>query len=231
MADIKVVERPAEQPEVVDRARDFWSLYKRPIITGAAVLGLLLGAFLGYKYFFQKPNEQKGAEAMFKAQQYFAQDSFRLALNGDGLNPGFMKIISSYGGTKAGVLARFYAGVSFLQTGDAVNAIKQLKEFNTDSRSVQARAYKLLADAYAETGKNGEALEHYKKAARHFEDDDQNASEALFMGAYFAARVMNNKEEAITLFRELKQKFPRTQYGFEADKYLAQLGVYDTTNK
>jgi predicted negative regulator of RcsB-dependent stress response len=231
MAEIKVVERRTAEPEAIDRARDFWSLYGRYIIIAAVVLGLLVGGYFAYKYLIEKPKEQKGAEAIFKAQQYYGLDSFRLALNGDGLNPGFLKIISNYGGTKSGELARFYAGASYLQMGDPTNAIKQLNDFSTDSKPVQARAYKLLADAYAETGKNGEALEQYKKAARTFEDDDQNASEYLFMAGFFAARVMNNKNEAITLFKELKEKFPRTQYGFEADKYLAQLGVYDLNKK
>lgn len=232
MADIKVVERRrTEQPEVMERAIDFWSQYNRPIIIGLSALILIVGGWLAYKYLYQNPKEQKAADVIFKAQQYYGVDSFRLALNGDGLNPGFLKISSNYDGTKAGELAHFYAGASYLQLGDAANAIKHLKDFSADSKPVQARAYKLLADAYAETGKNGDALNYYKKAAHAFEEDDQNASEYLFMAGYFAARVMNNKSEAIDLFKELKTKFPRTQYGFDADKYLAQLGVYDVDKK
>ena len=53
-----------------------------------------------------------------------------------------------------------------------------------------------------------------------------NSSEYLFTAAYFADRVANNKKEAIELFKELKEKYPRTEKGFEADKFLAQLGVY-----
>jgi hypothetical protein len=48
------------------------------------------------------------------------------------------------------------------------------------------------------------------------------------MAAYLADRVLNNKSEAINLYKELKKNYPRTQYGFEADKYLAQAGVYNT---
>jgi len=231
MAEIKVAERRAGQPEVVERARDFWGQYSRPITIALTVLILVVGGYLAFKFLVQKPKEQKAAEAIFKAQQYYSLDSFKLALNGDGLNPGFLKIISNYRGTKAGNLAHFYAGASYLQSGDPANAIKQLKEFSTDSKPIQARSYKLLADAYAETGKNSDALDNYKKAAHVFEDDDQNASEYLFMAGFFATRVMNNKQEAISLFKELKEKFPRTQYGFDADKYLAQLGIYDTEKK
>jgi len=168
---------------------------------------------------------------MGKAEEYYRMDSLQLALNGDGMNPGLLKVISEYGGTKAGNLARFYAGTIYLNLGDNAAAAKQLDEFETDSKPIQARAYKLLADAYAGLGKNGEALAHYKKAAEHFEEDTQNASQYLFMAAYFADRVMNNKKEAIELFKELKEEYPTTQYGFEADKYLAQLGVYNTDKK
>jgi hypothetical protein len=47
------------------------------------------------------------------------------------------------------------------------------------------------------------------------------------MAAYFADRVVKNREQAIELFKELKNKYPRTERGFEADKYLGQLGVYN----
>jgi hypothetical protein len=38
---------------------------------------------------------------------------------------------------------------------------------------------------------------------------------------------MKNPKEAIDLYKELKQKFPRSQQAFDADNYLAQLGVYN----
>lgn len=231
MAETTQVERRTENPEVVERARDFWTRYSKPIMTALLALLLLIGGYLAYKFLIQRPNEQKAAEAMFKAEDYYRADSLRAALNGDGVNPGFLKIISSYGGTKAGNLARFYAGSAYLQLGDNANAVKHLDDFETDSRQVQARAYKLLADAYAGQGKNGDALESYKKAARHYEDDEQASSEYLFLAAYFADRVAKKQKEAIDLFKELKRKYPRTQYGFEAEKYLAQLGVYTDDQK
>ncbi len=52
-------------------------------------------------------------------------------------------------------------------------------------------------------------------------------AEALFLAAYLADRVMKNQKEAIALYKELKEKYPKTQQGFEADNYLAQLGVYN----
>jgi hypothetical protein len=45
MAEIKVVERRAEQPEVVDRALDFWSRYGRIILIAHTALVVLIGAY------------------------------------------------------------------------------------------------------------------------------------------------------------------------------------------
>ena len=52
-------------------------------------------------------------------------------------------------------------------------------------------------------------------------------AEALFLAAYLSQKVLNDTKGAIALFTELKQKYPRTTQGFDADNYLAQLGVYN----
>jgi predicted negative regulator of RcsB-dependent stress response len=226
MAETKHVER-THNPEVMDRARNFWDRNNRTItIVGLAFI-LIVGGYLAYKKFIKEPNEVKASEAIFKAEDYYRADSLNLALNGDGINPGFLKIISQYGGTKAGNLAHFYAGSIYLQMGDAAKAQKHLADFESEAKQIQARAYKLLGDAYAEQGKNNDALNNYKKAAHHFEKDETNASEYLFTAAYFADRVVKDQKQAVELFKELKEKYSKTEKGFEADKYLGQLGVYN----
>ena len=45
--------------------------------------------------------------------------------------------------------------------------------------------------------------------------------------AYLADRVMKNQQEAINLYKEIKEKFPKSQQAFDADKYLAQNGIYN----
>lgn len=212
--------------EVVDRAKDFWTRYSRPLMVVSTVIILGAAGYFGYKYLVQEPNEKKSVEAVFKAEEYYRMDSLNLALNGDGVNSGFLKVIDKYGGTKAGNLAHFYAGDIYLKLGDYANAVKHLEDFDTDSKMIQARSYKLTADAYAGLNKNEDALKLYKKAAYHFDEDNVNSPDYLFLAAYYAHKVMNNSKEAIELYKDLKQKYPQSQQGFEADKYLAQLGVY-----
>jgi len=221
---------------VVERAKDFWTKYNKPVMIVCAVIILVAGGYLGYKKFYKEPNEEKASDALFKAEGYQRSaltspkpDSLiKLALNGDGANAGFLRVISKYKGTDAANIAKLYAGECYLILNDNANAVKYLKDFSTSSKYFQARGDKLLGDAYADLGKNKDALDSYKKAANEFKEDEDNSSEALFLAAYLAQTKMNDSKEAIELFKELKEKFPNTQRGSEADKYLARLGVYNT---
>jgi predicted negative regulator of RcsB-dependent stress response len=228
MAEVKQVRHKADGDLVVDRAKDFWSNYGRIVMIAGGALILLVGGWFAYQNFIKAPKETKASEALWKAEDYFGKDSLKQALSGDGQAAGFEKVISQYGGTESGNLANFYAGVVALKSGDNNKAIKYLKDFSTDSKLIQARAYKLLGDAYANNGNNSEALSNYKKASKEFEKDVQSSAEYLFTAAFFADRVLNDKKQAIELYTELKKKYPNTQFGFEADKYLAQAGVLKT---
>jgi hypothetical protein len=227
MAEVKSA-RPhtTENEAVVDRAKDFWSRYGKILSIALGAIVLVVAGILAYNNFVVGPKEKKASDAIFRAQEFYAQDSLDKALNGDAQFPGFEKIISQYGGTKAGELARFYAGSIHLKKGAFDKAISHLKEFETDAPQVQARAYKLLADAYAEQGKSKEAVEQYKKAANTFPEDEASASEALFLAAYLSDRVLNDKAQATELYKKIKTDYNQTQWSFEADKYLGQAGVY-----
>lgn len=229
MAEVKHARRNAgTDQEVVDRAKDFWTRYGRVIMIAAGAVILLGGGWLAYKYLIKAPKEQKAAEALWKAETYFMEDSIQKALKGDGQFAGAEKVASQYDGTAAGNLADFYAGAMALKAGEFQKAVTHLKDFSTESKPVQARAYKLLGDAYAGVNKNADALSSYKKAAEEFEKDRQNSSEYLFFAAYFADRVMNDKKQATELYKELVNKYPETPRAVEAEKYLAQAGVYKT---
>jgi len=200
MADKTQVPVVDHNEAVIAKAKDFWTRYNKPLLIGSLAVILLAGGYFGYNYFFKQPDELKATEYSFKAEEYYRLDSVKLALNGDGLNPGFLKVISKYGGTEPGKLARFYAGDCYLKLGDN--------------------------DAYADQGKNTDAFDYYRKAASHFEEDDVNSPEYLFLAAYFADKVLKSPDEAIKLYKKLKDKYPTSEKGFEADKYLAGLGVY-----
>lgn len=223
MADIKVQEVTATD-ETLEVARDFWEKNKNLIIGILAAIILVAAGWLIYKNFFLQPKEERSAEAMFKAEEYFRNDSLTLALDGDGQNKGFLYIIKNFDGTKAANLAHFYAGIIYLRTNDFNNAVKHLNDFNTESKQIQMIAYGRLGDAYSEQGKKDEAVENYKKAGNYFPEDESNSSEFLFRAGYLLESMGKNKEAA-GVYKEIKDKFPRTEKGFSIDKYIYRLSV------
>ncbi len=216
----------AEKPSHHGGMEYFWIKNQKGIIYAISAIILVVGGYFIYQSYFQAPKEQKAAEAMWKAEEYFRMDSSRLALNGDGPNQGFLKIISNHSGTKAANLAKFYAGASYLKVGDFTNAIKYLNDFTTDDKLISARAAGLLGDAYAESGKKKEAIDKYRKAGTMFPDDTNNSPEYLFRAGLLYQDLGQN-QEAIDMFKIIKNKYASTQRGFEIDKYLARLGSVD----
>jgi len=215
-----------ENEQIIAKAQDFWTRYQKQITVVLAVLVLGVGGWYAYKNFIVKPKTEKAVDAMFKAEEYYRMDSLQKALNGDGINWGFVRVIKEYGGTDAGELARLYAGDCYLRTGDYNNAVKQLKEYSTSDKLYQARAYKLLGDAYSELGKNDDAVAYYKKSANHAPEDLHNSAEALLFAASLSDKSGKTKE-AIELYKEIKERFPNTQASNESDKYLAMHNIFN----
>lgn len=222
--------------DAVDKARNFWDRYSKPVIYAASVILLLVAAWMIYKYMFQIPKEEKSNDVVFVTQKYFEEftnttDSSRAliaakVLNGDGTNPGALKIINNYGGTSAANLCNYYAGACYLSLGQFDKSIKFLKDFNANGASqIQSRAYGMLGDANAELNKNDEAFDYYKKAANVNTKDDYTSSEFLFKAALFAQATGKTKD-AIDLFKKIKSDYPLTEKAADVDRYLAKLGDF-----
>jgi tetratricopeptide (TPR) repeat protein len=224
MSDIKHREHLEREVSPVDKWKHFQDLYGKKAGIGLALILILVLGYFAYKQFFLDPKEKQASEAMFRAEDYYRMDSVRLALNGDAVNAGFVKIISRYSGTKAAKLAAFYAGSCYLKLGDFNNAVKYLKDFKSSAVQVQAKAYGLLGDAYSELNKKEEAVEQYKKAGTIFEQDEIISPEYLFRAGYLY-ESMGKDQDAIAMYQLVKSKYPGSPRGFDIDRYLARLGV------
>jgi len=224
MSDIKHREILQHEISPIDKWKHFQDQYGRKAGIGITLVLIVVLGYVGYNQFIQEPKEKQATEAMFHAEDYFRMDSVRLALNGDAINAGFIKIISRYKGTKAAELAAFYAGSCCLKLGDFNNAVKYLKDFKTSAVQVQAKAYGLLGDAYSELNKKEEAVEQYKKAGTYFDKDDIISPEYLFRAGYLY-ESMGRNQDAIAMYQLIKNKYPASPRGFDIDRYLARLGV------
>lgn len=221
------IKNPAHLEEEKNPIADFqhlWDRYGKQASYVLLAVIVVVGGIFAYRNFIVEPKEKAASEAMFRAEDYYRMDSARLALNGDNINAGFLKIINKYGGTKAANLASFYAGSCYLKLGDFNNAVKYLKDFSTSVKTMQERALGLLGDAYSEQNKKEEAAEQYKKAGTYFEQDDLFSPEYLFRSGYLY-ESMGKTQDAIAMYKLIKDKYPTSPRGADIDKYLARLGA------
>jgi TolA-binding protein len=224
MSEIKHPAHLEEEKNPIAELQNVWERYGKVGSYALLAIVVIVAGFIAYRNLVSEPNEKKATEAMFRAEQYYRLDSARLALNGDNINAGFLKIIARYGGTKAANLASFYAGSCYLKMGDYNNAIKYLKDFSTAVQQLQERDYGLLGDAYSELNRKEEAAEQYKKAGTYFEKDELLSPEYLFRSGYLY-ESMGKNSDAIAMYRIIKDKYPTSQRGADIDKYLARLGA------
>ena len=208
------------------QAESIWKKYQKLILGVIVGMIVVFGGWYAYNTFVVAPKEEKAAEAIYKVQEFFNQDSSNLVINGNNATgtKGALYVIKTYGGTKAANLAHYYAGVSYLKLKDFNNAIKYLKDFSTDAKQIQMQAYTALGHAYAESGKKEDGVSYYKKAASTFETDE----EATALNLSFAAgllETMNKSNEALELYKTIKQKYPSTTVGYTVDKYIYKLSI------
>lgn len=233
MADKKVHKT---ETDVVEKARGFWEDYKKPITYIGSLVIILFAGWLIYKYMVVMPKQEKSDKEVFITQKYFteftgATDSAKImlatrVLNGDGVNPGALKIINRYSGTTAANLCEYYAGTCYLQLGQFEKAIKYLKDFDANGATqIESRAIGMMGDASAELNKNNDALDYYKKAANVNGKDEYTSSEFLFRAALFAQSIGKTKD-AIDLFKKIKSDYPLSDRANDVDRYLAKLGDF-----
>ena len=216
---------PQDYNELIDKAKGFWEKNNKNITYFFIAFIVIIGGYLGYKYLIQVPNEKKAQDEIFKAEMNFRNDSLQLALNGNNSTPGFLKVIKNYGGTPSGNLAKLYAGECYLQLGEFKKSIEQLESFNAGgAKQVEAKVQGMLGDAFAELKDNGKAITHYRNAGTIFESDINLSSEYLFR-AGMLLEIEGKNDEAVKVYQQIKEKFPRTERGYSIDKYLARLGA------
>ncbi|GLU44228.1 tol-pal system YbgF family protein [Allomuricauda sp. NBRC 101325] len=187
-------------------------------VIGAIAVGVL--AYLGYHQFIQNPKEASAANELFYPQQYFdralasetERDSlFTLALNGAQGKYGFLDIIEEYSGTKAANLAKYSAGMTYLNLQQYDQAISYLEGFSSDDDIMGAMAKGGIGDAFSQLNQQEDALDYYEKAVAH-SDNEFTAPRFLYKAGVIAMEL-GQKDKALGYFERIKEEYPGSQEG------------------
>ncbi len=180
---------------------------------------IIVGGYWGAKKLYFLPKANEAQSSMFFAQDYFEKDSFKLALNGDGMNMGFLEVADNYGMTKPGKLAKYYAGISYLHLGDFDNAIDYLSDFSTDDELLSATAKGALGDAYLEKGDTDAAISNYKFATQV---KNSVVAPTYFFKLGLLYESQKKYEDATEAYKNIKENYSTSTEGRNIDKYITR---------
>lgn len=191
------------------------------------IISLILLIVLYFRY-VENPKKIEAYDKIAMAQKYYELDSLDKALNGDGVNLGFLQIIDQFGGTPSGNLANFYVGSIYLQKGgkDTTSqakgffekAIEYFGDYSGDDMNIAPTAKGRIGDAYMELGQTDKALELYLEAARLNENKFTTPQFLFRAGQTYS--LLKQHEKALELYKEIESKYFASAEAREIKKYI-----------
>jgi tetratricopeptide (TPR) repeat protein len=202
---------------------DFVSKYRNLLIGGVAVILLLIIGGFVFRYFQGTKNAEAGEKA-FNAVYDFERGSYAQALEGDstGAYPGLLSIVADYDGTDEGNMAKYYAGVSYLNLGNAAEAINMLDDVSTGDNAFSVAAKIALGCAHEEAGDYSSAADAFESAAYALSSNKDITPFALFH-AGLNYEKMGNKSKALSIYQDIKEDYPSSSEATSIDKYIARV--------
>ena len=200
---------------------------KKAIIYGILAVIIIIGGYLAYSTYVAAPREDEASTALAKGQEYFANQQFDKALNGDGAAfKGFKAIASDYSSTDAGNLANLYAGLCYANLNKWTEAAKALEEYSpANDEMISPAATAALGNAYAHLNQLDKAVETLKKAAKMADSEAEgNANNSLsptfLIQAGEILESQNKKDDALQIYQDIKKKYVNSPIATEIDKYI-----------
>ena len=221
MAEQKNQNEHLNVEDALTQQEAFLIKYKNAIIGGVVAVIIIVAGFIMYKNLYAEPREEKAQAALFKGQEYFEQDAFEQALNGDSIGyTGFLKVADDYSGTKAANLAKAYAGICYAQLGKYEEAVKMLDSFNGKDQMVAPAILGAAGNCYAQLGQLDKAASTLLSAA---DKADNNTLSPIFLIQAGEILVKQGKyDDAVNAYTKIKDKYFQSYQAMDIDKYIEQ---------
>lgn len=221
MAEQKNQNEHLNVEDALTQSEAFLIKYKNAIIGGVVAVIIIVAGFITYKNLYAEPREEKAQAALFKGQEYFEQDAFEQALNGDSIGyTGFLKVADDYSGTKAANLAKAYAGICYAQLGKYEEAVKMLDSFNGKDQMVAPAILGAAGNCYAQLGQLDKAASTLLSAA---DKADNNTLSPIFLIQAGEILVKQGKyDDAVNAYTKIKDKYFQSYQAMDIDKYIEQ---------
>lgn len=208
----------------VHESEHFIEKNQKPILIAIIAIVVIVSGYLAYKHFYVVPRNEEAQIAIFKGEQYYRNGQDSLAIYGDGRGyVGFENIISEYGSTGAGNLAKLYAGISYANLGKYEQALSYLKDYSGKDKVLAQSVNGAIGDCLDSTGKSDEAISYYLKAAKALDNAVQ--SPVLYKKAGLIYRNQGKYDKVIEVFTTVKNQYMASPVAMEADKYIEEANL------
>jgi len=198
------VEETLKADEALSKTAVFFEEHSKVIIGCFVALIVVVAAIVLFQTQYVTPKNEEASTKLAQCVYYFEQDSFALALNGDGMNEGFADIADGYRFTKARNLACFYSAVCCYNLGQYQEALDYAERFKTKSVNFAPANLTLQGDCNVALGNIDEAIKCFEKAAKH--DNVLTAPRAL-VKAGVCYEEQKNYAKAIECYEIVKDKY------------------------
>ena len=221
MAEQKKTNEALNVEDALTQSEAFLIKNKKAIIGAILAIIIIIAGIVMYKNLYAEPREEKAQAALFKGQEYFEQDAFEQALNGDSIGyTGFLKVADDYSGTKAANLAKAYAGICYAQLGKYEEAVKMLDSFNGKDQMVAPAILGAAGNCYAQLGQLDKAASTLMSAA---DKADNNTLSPIFLMQAGEILVKQGKyDDAVDAYTKIKDKYFQSYQAMDIDKYIEQ---------
>ena len=210
---MEIIESPEALQQEVSKVTGFFEENKSTTLGAGIILIALVAGFFGFQW-YKNSQDVEGEKKLYKAVYAFESDSLSAAAKE------MAKISDEFGGNTQN-LSDLYLGITLLKQGKYDQAIEKLKNFSSADLLVQARAYSLIGDAYAEKKSFGEAIDYYQKAAEYKPNKFFTPTYLLKLARAFEANKQG--KEALDAYSQITDKFPESAESIPAKKYKALL--------
>ena len=218
------VAEPESLGEAMNKTELFFQKNGRLVTYIFLALLVIAALVFGYRSLIAQPRIEKAAEMIAQAQARFEAENpdFELALQGDANGAGFLDVIDQYGSTPSGNLAKHYAGICYLRTGDLENAAAYLAKFSPvkgiPGALINAQNYGLQGDVAVEQQNYAAAVKFYEKAVAAA---DNNMTAPMYLRkAGLAEQAQGNTEKAAASYERILTSYPASMEAREAEKLL-----------
>ncbi len=215
--------------ESANKAEEFVEKNQKNIFIVIGVVAVLALVYLAYQQFIAKPSQIEASNNMYQAQKYFneavtattAKDSlYSLALTGGEGKQGFVDIAKQNSGTKAGNLANYYAGMSYLNLKDYQNAVTYLDDFKGEDEALAPLAKGAIGDAFIQLNQPENALDYYTQAASLRQNEFTTPTYLYKAGV--TALNLGKASKALGLFNKIKDNYTNSVEATNAEVFIGK---------